>query len=206
MKYYKCHRFDCVFGFQEEAESRRKESECRLDAAAQTEDHNTSTEEEPHSSGELVLPKRAPLRRDRQQDKVPVRKPRKYRGKKQEAFELPIIDAVDLPQLADSDAENALSEQLARDLTHIQVKNGITESHLVKAEEESEFISEEHSKTRKRKGRRMAIKNRSTVADGVPNSSGAVRRLAPFSETIQFLNIDGGAEPTPVRRKLRPRK
>ncbi|KAM7535403.1 hypothetical protein Aperf_G00000101276 [Anoplocephala perfoliata] len=179
----------------EEAESRTKESKKKtLDAAAQTEDYNTSAEEEPHSCGEAVHePRRAPPRRGRQGDKVLARKPRKYRGKKQESSELLIIEGSDLPQLEDSDAENALSKQLARNLTRIQTNSGAKESHLVTAEEESECIPVEHPKNRKRRGRRPAVRKRSTVAKAVPKDdqcTDAVRRLAPLSETTEFLNID----------------
>ncbi|KAM7534919.1 hypothetical protein Aperf_G00000101374 [Anoplocephala perfoliata] len=196
----------------EEAESRRKESEKkRLDAAAQTEDYNASAEEGPHSCGEEVHePRRAPPRRGRQEEKVPARKPRKNRGKKQESSELLIIEGSDLPQLEDSDVENALSKQLARNLTCIQTNSDATESHLVTAEEESECIPVEHPKNRKRRGRRPAVRKRSTVAKAVPKDdqcTDAVRRLAPLSETTEFLNIDIGAEPTPRPvRKLRPRR
>ncbi|VUZ39309.1 unnamed protein product, partial [Hymenolepis diminuta] len=182
-------------------------------------------------------PKRAPRGRGRQTKAPAVAKKitgttttrgGRARGRKQAASELPVKILDNVPQFDDSEEENAWSERLARDLTNIQISGSAsgslaipgtatgTDPQFATTEEETENeepVEKMTNKTRRR-GRGVTMKKRTTVATesgvepaGSTRSSGGFRKLAPLSETIQFLDIDGNTQPTPrPRRNLRPRK
>lgn len=182
-------------------------------------------------------PKRAPRGRGRQTKAPAVAKKitgttttrgGRARGRKQTVSELPVKIPDNVPQFDDSEEENAWSERLAKDLTNIQISGFAsgslaipgtatgTDLQFATTEEETENEEPEEKTTNKtrRRGRGVTAKKRTTVATesgvepaGSNRHSGGFRKLAPLSETIQFLDIDGNTQPTPrPRRNLRPRK
>ncbi|VDN97780.1 unnamed protein product [Rodentolepis nana] len=151
------------------------------------------------------------------------------RGRKQTVSQLPVEILNTAPQFDDSEEENAWSERLARDLTNIQISGSASGSlaapvtatvtglqSVTTTEEETENEEPEEKTTNKtrRRGRGVTKKKHSTVAGETGSkcgesdrTSGGFRKLAPLSETVKFIDIDGSAGPTPrPRRNLRPRK
>nr|CDS27351.1 kinesin family 0A [Hymenolepis microstoma] len=182
-------------------------------------------------------PKRAPRGRGRQTKGpgvtrktagVTTSRGGRARGRKQTVSHLSVENLDTAPQFDDSEEENAWSERLARDLTNIQLSNSAsvslavpgtangTDLQSVTTEEETENEEPEEKTMNKarRRGRGVTRKRHLTVPGetgsepgGSDRTSGGFRKLAPLSETIKFLEIDGSAEPTPrPRRNLRPRK
>lgn len=190
-----------------------------MDLGVQTEFDNTAKQESVGGEG---------VQRQRRRPKVDhcegqQRRQRRRAGRKTKAESCEALAAAVVVECNDSDAENALCEEMAQRLISVQRASanaeddggevGETTTETEHEEEESgAIVAVARTKTapskRRGGGRRWRSnhRNASGAADEKMTIDTGVRRLAPMSETSQFLPVSTEETPRPTRRVLRSRR